>query len=243
MSRLALRELAGRTVARFLCASYLAAFAGLRDSHYDVDKVLHPFVEKHELLTENEWARLVNRGGFARTGDRYRELIAWAIGVVQRERNDGRSDVGDAKLIIKAILRLRANLAVGYHMLGQPMPFFVYVHLVRVLTTCYCVWKSNCRRPTPSMRCCLRNCICSMAWRFHAIDATLSRSPRLLDGVEVHKGPHNSSQDNLTHWLISTQVLPAGLRIRAGEARLARSRGPRPCQRRYLHHLLLFPGN
>ena len=54
MSRLALRELAGRTVARFLCASYLAAFAGLRDSHYDVDEVLHPFVEKHELLTENE---------------------------------------------------------------------------------------------------------------------------------------------------------------------------------------------
>jgi len=42
----------------------------------------------------------------------------------------------DAKLMIKAILRLRANLAVGYHMLGQPMPF-VYVHLVRVLTTCY----------------------------------------------------------------------------------------------------------
>jgi len=45
-----------------------------------------------------------------------------------------------------------------------------------------------------------------MAWRFHAIDATLSPSPRLLDGVEVHEGLHNSHQDNLTHWLISTQV-------------------------------------
>ena len=40
----------------------------------------------------------------------------------------------------------------------------------------------------------------------HAIDATLSPSLCLLDGVEVHKGLHNSSQDNLTHWLISTQV-------------------------------------
>ena len=68
------------------------------------------------------------------------------------------------------------------------------------------VWKSNFRRPTPSTRWCLRNCICSMAWSFHAIDATLSPSPRLLDGVEVRKGLRNSSQDNLTHWLISTQV-------------------------------------
>jgi hypothetical protein len=49
-----------------------------------------------------------------------------------------------------------------------------------------------------------------MAWRFHAIDATLSPSPRLLDGVEVHKGLRNSSQDNLTHWLISTQVVYYG---------------------------------
>ena len=37
-----------------------------------------------------------------------------------------------------------------------------------------------------------------MAWSFYAIEATLSMSSRLLDGVEVH--------DNLTHWLISTQV-------------------------------------
>ena len=35
------------------------------------------------------------------------------------------------------------------------------------------VWKSNFGRPTPSTRCCLRSCICSMAWRLYAIDATL----------------------------------------------------------------------
>ena len=45
-----------------------------------------------------------------------------------------------------------------------------------------------------------------MAWRFHAIDATLSPWPRRLDGVEAHEGPRNKIQDNLTHWLISTQV-------------------------------------
>ena len=33
------------------------------------------------------------------------------------------------------------------------------------------VWKSNFGRPTPSTRRRPRNCICSMAWRFHAIDA------------------------------------------------------------------------
>ena len=40
----------------------------------------------------------------------------------------------------------------------------------------------------------------------HAIDAMLSPQLRLLDGVEVHEGLCNSSQDNLTHWLISTQA-------------------------------------
>ena len=40
---------------------------------------------------------------------------------------------------------------------------------------------------------CFRSCVCAMAWRFHAIDATLSPWPRRLDG-------------NLTHWLVSTQV-------------------------------------
>ena len=57
------------------------------------------------------------------------------------------------------------------------------------------VWKSNFGRRTPSTRCCLRSCVCSMAWSFQAINAT-----------EVHEGPRNISQDNLTHWLISTQV-------------------------------------
>mgnify|MGYP003306550084 CR=1 FL=1 len=65
MSRLGLRDVAGRTVVRFLCAAYLAAFAGLRDSHYDVEQVLLPFVQRHGLLTEREWALLSRRGGFA----------------------------------------------------------------------------------------------------------------------------------------------------------------------------------
>ena len=84
------------------------------------------------------------------------------------------------------------------------------------------VWKSNFGRPTPSTRCCLRSCVCAMAWRFHAIDATLSPWPRRLDGVEAHEGPRNISQDNLTHWLISTQVRRAGPRgvPRQAEARV-----------------------
>ena len=51
------------------------------------------------------------------------------------------------------------------------------------------VWKSNFGRPTPSTRCWLRSCVCSMAWSFQAIDATLSPRPRRLDGVEVREGP------------------------------------------------------
>ena len=35
------------------------------------------------------------------------------------------------------------------------------------------VWKSNFGCPTPSTRRRPRNCICSTAWRFHAINATL----------------------------------------------------------------------
>ena len=43
------------------------------------------------------------------------------------------------------------------------------------LVTLEAVWKSNFGRPTPSTRRRLCNCICSMAWRFYAIDATLSK--------------------------------------------------------------------
>ena len=73
-------------------------------------------------------------------------------------------------------------------------------------TSCRPVWKSNFRRRTPSTRCCLRASVCAMAWRFHAIDAPLSPCPRRLDGLEAHEGSRNISQDNLTHWLISTRL-------------------------------------
>ena len=55
------------------------------------------------------------------------------------------------------------------------------------------VWKSNFGRPTPSTR--------------------------RLDGVEVHKGPRNVSQSNVTHWLISTQVCILRLELAARAAR------------------------
>ena len=48
------------------------------------------------------------------------------------------------------------------------------------------VWKSNFGRPT------LRSCVCSMAWSFYAIDATLSPRPRR----------------SMAWMLISTQVAP-----------------------------------
>ena len=35
---------------------------------------------------------------------------------------------------------------------------------------------------------CLHNCVCSIASRFHAIDATMISLLRLLDGVEVDEG-------------------------------------------------------
>ena len=50
------------------------------------------------------------------------------------------------------------------------------------------VWKSNFRHPTPSTQYCLRSCVCSMAWSFHAIDAALSSLQPLLDGMERRGG-------------------------------------------------------
>ena len=60
---------------------------------------------------------------------------------------------------------------------------------------CLYMWKSNFGRPTPSTRCCLRSCVCAMAWRFHAIDATLSPWRR-LDGVEAHWLISNTADDD-----------------------------------------------
>merc|ERR1711903_15288 len=93
------------------------------------------------------------------------------------------------------------------------------------------MWKSNFGRPAPSTQRAFRSCVCAMAWRFRAIDATLSPWPRRLDGVEAHEAPRNISQDNLTHWLISTQA--RGPRA----APDARTRVPpaRPGRRREAH--------
>ena len=85
---------------------------------------------------------------------------------------------------------LKRDMLIKFEREGYPEPYagpspfvieaYRYVDRVR----CYPVWKSNFGRPTPSTRCFPRNCVCSMAWRLHAIDATAS-----------------------AHWLISTQVL------------------------------------
>ena len=58
-------QVAGRTVVRFLCAAYLAAFAGLRDSHYDVEQVLLPFVQRHGPFTTTCFVKKVSRGAAA----------------------------------------------------------------------------------------------------------------------------------------------------------------------------------
>jgi len=135
-ARASLRDVAARTVTRFICAAYIMAFTGLRDSHYDADEVLHPFLQKFGLLTEEEWEALRKRGGFAGTGDRYRELVAWTLKVVNEERDAGRCQGNDAWRLCSDVLMLRGKLAIGYDLLGQPVPF-VYVHLVRLLTVCY----------------------------------------------------------------------------------------------------------
>ena len=71
------------------------------------------------------------------------------------------------------------------------------------------VWKSNFGRPTSSTRRRPRNCICSMARRFYAIDATMyvpvTAAARWRGGSRGHEGPRNNSQDILTHWLIFAQ--------------------------------------
>merc|ERR1719487_2007865 len=76
----------------------------------------------------------------------------------------------------------------------------------RALLAATCVWKSNFGRPTPSTRCCLRSCVCSMAWSFQAMDATLSPVTASVRWRGGSRSPRNISQDNLTHWLISTQA-------------------------------------
>jgi len=114
----------------------MIAFAGLRNSHYDTDEVVRPFVRKYGLLTDSEWKALENRGSFEGTAGRYCEIIAWTQKLVNEERDAGRCHADDVFHLSGNILSLRGKLAVGYDILGQPVPF-VYVHLLRLLTVCY----------------------------------------------------------------------------------------------------------
>ena len=61
------------------------------------------------------------------------------------------------------------------------------------------VWKqiSDAHAIDATRRSC--NCICSMAWSFYAIDATLPSQLLQLDGVEVHEGLRNNSQDTASN--------------------------------------------
>ena len=58
----------------------------------------------------------------------------------------------------------------------------------------------------PSTRQLSCDCICSMAWRFHAIDAMLFTYCGRSMAWRLTMVSRNYAQDNLTHWLISTQA-------------------------------------
>mgnify|MGYP004136091481 CR=1 FL=1 len=90
--------------------------------------MLHPFLQKYGLLTEEEWEALRKRGGFAGTGDRYRELISWTLKVVNEERDAGRCHGNDAWRLCSDILMLRGKLAVGYDLLGQRWVRYAYAY-------------------------------------------------------------------------------------------------------------------
>ena len=84
----------------------------------------------------------------------------------------GEYDVGDALRGVELALALLAEFIAS----SPPV-----LELLRVavaapppLADAQPVWKSNFGRPTPSTRCFLRSCVCSMAWSFQAMDATLS---------------------------------------------------------------------
>ena len=77
------------------------------------------------------------------------------------------------------------------------------------------MWKSNVGRPTPSTRCYLREWICSMAWRFHAIDSDVfhrTASARWRGGSEsltesdVARS-RVAAMPSRSHESITTQVL------------------------------------
>ena len=78
----------------------------------------------------------------------------------------------------------------------------------RAAAESFAVWISNFRRPTPSSRCRLRSCVCSMAWRTfprHRRDAVLVTASARWRG-ESRRSAQQISQDNLPHCLISTQT-------------------------------------
>jgi predicted membrane chloride channel (bestrophin family) len=135
LANAALTPPAAAALTRLLLAAQLAAFVGLSNA-YDPDLVLRPYADRHDLLTDYEWAALDARGSFRESGDRYRDLVAWVVAVIVRERDRGRCHEQDARILLKNVLKFRGQLGTGYSIMGQPIPF-VYVHLVRCLTTLY----------------------------------------------------------------------------------------------------------
>ena len=129
----------GWRLLRYVNAAHILAYVGLHGGKvYDKDNFLTEMVKKHQLLTEDEIARIdeidVTLGGAA-----YREVLTWATEEIKEYLTLHRPNLpatDNYRVMITIISAIRSSITALYEYADQPIPF-IYIHMVNLTVVLY----------------------------------------------------------------------------------------------------------
>lgn len=111
-------------ILRYVLGAYAICFCYCSET-YTVTNFFNHVNKKWNLLTDKEMKRVnkinANEGGYA-----FREIIGWAMQLVEMHRKNGELDMMQASEIRTAILGVRAVVSTLGDYAAQPIPYFFY---------------------------------------------------------------------------------------------------------------------
>ena len=115
-------------------AAHAAGYVGLSDT-YSKEHFFDELDRRLGLLTATERDR-VAKLEMDRGGDCFREIMTWALRLMTRAQQAGRTDALTAGMLREKLVAFRDSMDSLYDFADQPVPFY-YIHFLSVLSTLY----------------------------------------------------------------------------------------------------------
>jgi predicted membrane chloride channel (bestrophin family) len=129
---------AAHRIMRHVNAMHVLSYVGLGETAYSEQNFLRPFNRRHQLLTKQEYERVLEIGPNAdQAGSAASdEVCSWLLRDIQVERAEDRLGDTEADQLRGLVLKLRDQLGTLADFAAQPIPFF-YVHLITIISGIY----------------------------------------------------------------------------------------------------------